>query len=490
MAKLIALLLILSMVLSFVACSKKNNGDEDIPSVPDTSTDGGGENTNNALTVAVPEYKDYGRGTVDFGKLVYSRPNIQYVIDGFVGATLAVEANETSVAEQIASIREMEIPYANVETMYSLAQIYNNKDFSIAYWQTEYEYISTNYPRLLKIVEDLLVACAQSEHRSVFESEYFGYSLEEYVNGGIYTDEVVALMEEEAALESEYASISTANVQITYEGVDSNMNWTGTVDDVIAKAREYFKYDDASYERCLLAIDILYAKARSDIEIPLFIDLIRVRRLIADELGHDSYSTLAYDGMGYDYSPSDMLALLGEIGDRIANDTLCHIVKHLITSIFVIFVYFFAAIVQIFTKFDARTVFSARLRKIRHKEHFIKSGHARLARRVAFDGGKNIVVHNIAPEIFQREHCARILMDHGGNVRFQRFSLLFGKQKRLFHGKCLCDIMQKRCGADRIRILLGESEHLGHPKAFSVNPKRMLQPLRLLITNEGVSDIL
>lgn len=314
MAKLIALLLILSMVLAFVACSKKNNGDEDIPSVPDTSTDGGGENTNNALTVAVPEYKDYGRGTVDFGKLVYSRPNIQYVIDGFVGATLAVEANETSVGEQIASIREMEIPYANVETMYSLAQIYNNKDFSIAYWQTEYEYISTNYPRLLKIVEDLLVACAQSEHRSVFESEYFGYSLEEYVNGGIYTDEVVALMEEEAALESEYASISTANVQITYEGVDSNMNWTGTVDDVIAKAREYFKYDDASYERCLLAIDILYAKARSDIEIPLFIDLIRVRRLIADELGHDSYSTLAYDGMGYDYSTDDMLALLGEIG--------------------------------------------------------------------------------------------------------------------------------------------------------------------------------
>ena len=315
MKKLIALLLILTMLLSFAACSKKNNGTQSTPETPDNGNSGNnGENITTGLTIVVPEYKDYGRGTVNFDKLVYSRPNIQALIDGFVGATLAVESNETSVEEQIASIRAMEAPFSTVETMYTLAQIYNNKDSSVAYWQAEYEYIATNYPRLSKIIEDLLVACAQSEYRDVFESEYFGYSLEEYVDGGIYTEEVVALMEEEAALESQYSSISTANVEITYKGVDSNMNWTGTVDEIIAKAREYFKYDDASYERCLLAIDILYEQAREKIEEPLFVELIKARRLIADELGYDSYSTLAYDGMDYDYTPDQMFVLLGEIG--------------------------------------------------------------------------------------------------------------------------------------------------------------------------------
>ena len=204
MKKLIALLLVITMLLSFAACSKKNNGTQSTPETPDNGNSGdNGENITTGLTIVVPEYKDYGRGTVNFDKLVYSRPNIQALIDGFVGATLAVEANETGVEEQIASIRAMEAPFSTVKTMYTLAQIYNNKDSSVAYWQAEYEYITTNYPRLSKIIEDLLVACAQSEYRDVFENDCFGYSLEEYVDGGIYTEAVVALMEEEAALESE-----------------------------------------------------------------------------------------------------------------------------------------------------------------------------------------------------------------------------------------------------------------------------------------------
>ena len=319
MKKLTALLLIICMVFTLLSCGKKA-GDSTGENTP--TTDGGSagnnENISSGLTVVVPEYKDYGRGTENFDKLVYSRPNMQAVIDGFGAATYVVEADEIGVDEQIAKIREMEEPLATVKTMYSLAQIYNNKNSSVEYWQTEYGYISANYPKLSQIVEDLLVACAQSEHRATFETEYFGYSLEEYVDGGIYSDEVVALMEEEARLESEYTSISTATVEITYKGTSSNMQWSGTVDSVIAQAQEYFKYDEASFERCLLAIDVLYESARQKIEGPLLIELIRVRRLIADELGLESYSELAYDSMGYDYSSGEMLSLLDDIGQYVA----------------------------------------------------------------------------------------------------------------------------------------------------------------------------
>ena len=312
MRKLIALLLILALVFSYSACSGKNNGNGD-NQAPGNNGNGSG-NTGSTLTVVVPEYKDYGRGTVDFDKLIYSRPNMQAIINSFEAVTAQIKDASVSASEAIDAIRALETPFADVKSMYSLSQIYNNKDFSVEYWQKEYEYISTNYPRLSKAVEDLLVACAQSEDRAIFESDYFGYSLEEYVDGGIYSDEVVALMEEEARLESEYTSISTATVEITYKGVSAAMNWTGTVDEVTAKAREYFKNDDTSYERCLLTIDLLYEQARLKIEKPLFVELVKVRRLIADELGYSSYSELAYKSMGYDYSPDEMMSLLSEIG--------------------------------------------------------------------------------------------------------------------------------------------------------------------------------
>ena len=319
MKKLIALLLLLTVLFSYTACGSKNNVNDN---------NGGGNNldvsdneqneeqSNPGITIVVPEYKDYGRGTENFDKLVYSRPNMQSVIESFESVTAAILVGSGTAEEHIAAIRSLESPLSAVKSMYALAQIYNNKDSSVEYWQNEYEYISTNYPRLSQVVEDLLVACARSEHKEAFETEYFGYSLEEYVDGGIYSDEVVALMAEEARLESEYTSLSTANVEIEYKGVDSNMHWKGTVDEVIAKALEYFKYDTESvkYNTCLQAIDNLYKLARMDIENNLLVELIKVRRLIADELGYESYSTLAYDNMGYDYSKEEMISLLTAIG--------------------------------------------------------------------------------------------------------------------------------------------------------------------------------
>ena len=317
MKKLIALLLTLAILFSYTACGKnKNSGDDTDDVIQDNSE----QNTPPSLTptIVVPEYKDYGRGTVDFNTLIYSRPNIQAVIDAFEAVSATVKENTKSLDEQIADITALEEPLANVDTMYSLSLIYNNKDTSIEYWQDEYEYISTNYPRLTQTVENLLVECARSEHKAAFEEKYFGYSLDEYVDGGIYSDAVVELMAEEARLEAEYSSISTANVEITYNGTGAGMSWSGTVDEVMAMAREYFKDNDASYERCLLAIDLLYEKARADIEAPLFVELIKVRRLIANELGYASYSQLAYENMGYDYTPDQMMTLLREVGQYVA----------------------------------------------------------------------------------------------------------------------------------------------------------------------------
>lgn len=315
MKKLLALLLLFSLIFSYTACStKKNDNGNNDTVTPDDNGGDQGSTLPSGLTIVVPEYKDYGRDTVDFDKLVYSRPNMQSLIDAFADVTAKIAGGENTVEADIASIRTLEVPLETVRAMYSLAQIYNNSDSSIEYWQKEYEYISTSYPRLTQAIEDLLVACARSEGKTAFEENYFGYSLDEYVNGGIYTDAVVALMAEEARLESEYSSLSTASVKIVYKGTDQNARWEGTVDEVIEKAREYYKNDDRKYETCLVAINEYYQAAREVMEQDILIELIKVRRLIADELGYTSYSVLAYDGMGYDYTASEMFALLSDIG--------------------------------------------------------------------------------------------------------------------------------------------------------------------------------
>lgn len=314
MKKLIALLLILSFIFSICACSKKGGKDPEKEDTDTTETPDDEQIKDNTIPIVVPPYKDYGRGSVDFDKVVYSRPDIQGILNAFAQVTETVKADEKAVEAQIADIMALE-PYLDaVATMYSLSEIYRNKDSSSAFWQGEYAYISSNYPSVSQAIEDLLVACARSRHRTAFEEDYFRYSLEEYVDGGIYTDEVVKLMEYEANLEAEYTSLSTATVRIVYDSAVTDIHWEGTVDEVIAMAAERFAGNKESFDRVLIAINLLYEAELQKLEKPIFIELIKVRRLIADELGYSSYSELAYDGMEYDYSPEDMFTLLKDIG--------------------------------------------------------------------------------------------------------------------------------------------------------------------------------
>lgn len=318
MKKLIALLLLLSMILCLTSCFKKGNEVDTFDPVGGTSS-GNDDSNNGNVTIVVPEYKDYGRGTVNFENLLYTRPNIEGLVKRFNDVTLTVEANEKSVAEQIADIRALEYDFANIKSMYSLAEIYQNQDSSVAYWQSEYAYITTNYPKLTQAVEDLLVACAVSENKAVFETDYFNYSLDDYVDGGIYTDEVVSLMEEEARLESKYSSFSTSNVEIVYKRTGTNKVWEGTVEEVLAELREYFGTNVDLYESArITVIETLYQQKLAELEAEVYVELIKVRRLIADELGYASYSELAYESRGYDYTAADMLALLDNIGTYVS----------------------------------------------------------------------------------------------------------------------------------------------------------------------------
>ena len=314
MKKIISLLLILSLLLSFSACKKDkdNNGS--------TNGNGGSDVTDTgpaAPTIVVPEYKDYGRGSLNFNEVAYSRPDLEAVIAAFNSVTETVKANEIPLNDQIGAIRSLEAAYERTESMYTLAEIYLRKDMSAEFWQTEFAYVSTNYPAFSQAVEALLVACAASVHKSAFETDYFGYSLDEYLDGIDYTDALVALLEREAELEAEYTALSTANVRVSYTSV-AGFTWEGTADEVYAMAEEKYGKDTQEYKNVALAITNLYNQRVTQLSAPIYTELIKIRRLIADELECDSYLELAYKNNGYDYSYAQMEDLLDSIGRYIA----------------------------------------------------------------------------------------------------------------------------------------------------------------------------
>ena len=49
----------------------------------------------------------------------------------------------------------------------------------------------------------------------------------------------------------------------------------------------------------------------------IFVELVKVRKRIADELGYESYTDFAYSEMGYDYAKEDTVALLSEFKNTV-----------------------------------------------------------------------------------------------------------------------------------------------------------------------------
>ncbi len=330
--KIFALLLILSFIFSISATlsgcampgatlggnSDDNQDGADAGASSGTEDNGensiggasGGSETDYHDKIIAPSYKEYLKKTVKFEEIVYKRPDFESIINDFRTVISLIEENSISYEEQIKKIEELEDGYDNILTMYSLANIYNSKDTSEEFWNTEYSFVSENYPAFAGAIEDLYVAAANSPHAEKFENDYFGSGLiEEYKDGGSLTDNMIKLWADEEALEAKYSSISTSTVKVTYK------NEEDTVDNILSgylnKYGENSKEYLAAYSACMQE----YQAKSDDMCRVIFIDLMKIRRLIADELGYQSYKTYAYESYGRDYSEAAISSFLDDIAE-------------------------------------------------------------------------------------------------------------------------------------------------------------------------------
>ena len=307
--RLISLLLVLSMLLggalALTGCGADTPGDDTTPPIG-----GGGGKTEKSIIV--PEFKDYDKKTVRFDEIEYARPDAEKLISDFSSVTDVITANEIPYDDQLGAILSLEDGYLTFRTMYSYSNILMSKDASNTYWCDEYSYISGFVPLFTSTIEKMFVAAAQSEHALRFEEDYFGDGLiEEYADGGIYTDALVKLMEEETEIENRYSSLSTASVVITYKSM------TDTFDNIVAFFVEAYGEGTLTYSLALEECAQIYEARVNELSREMLVELFKVRKKIALELGYTSYADYAYETIYHDYTKEQMLGFIKDVSEYV-----------------------------------------------------------------------------------------------------------------------------------------------------------------------------
>ncbi len=297
------------------------DGDNDDTTKDDEEDNEGTSPSPEISTIVVPTYKDYERGTVDYDKLTYKRPDVDELRADFAAAKEAVKTADTEdkVNSAIELIRSLEESYTEFKTMSTMAEIGSYQNSADERWAKEYEDLSVARSSVAQAVEELIVAAANSSFIEKYENDYFGYDIDEYKDGGIYTDVVVGLMGEEAALVAEYNDISTATLVLYVEMYGES----GTYDELIEAAAK--KYDSREFLQRATVYDYVYNATAREKTGNVYVDLLKKRKEIADQLGLSSYAEFMYDEMGYEYSIDDMTNFFGHI-----NGTVFGIYKELL----------------------------------------------------------------------------------------------------------------------------------------------------------------
>ena len=154
--------------------------------------------------------------------------------------------------------------------MAALAGIYNDLDVNDEYYAEEYEYCNSMWGEVWRILDDVMLACSNSHMYAFLDANYFGGLLEEnYRFEGGYTpdDRLVELQTKEGELLNDYRKLL---IEI---------------------------YSSDSYD--------IYEEYNEPVA-EIYIELVKLRRAIAEETGYDSYIEYAYDGFGRDYMPEDL----------------------------------------------------------------------------------------------------------------------------------------------------------------------------------------
>ena len=231
-----------------------------------------------------------------FKDLEYTRPSFEET-EKEICETLKEfrEATDYETAKN-ALFRKQDISN-EFRTMASIAHIRHDVDMADPFYDEEIQYLNSVMPKLSIVMKEFNEALASSGFRKDFENE-FGDQLFRLLDADIRTNssEVVEERITEAGLVNEYSKIA-ASCKTLFRGKECN--FYGLLKHMLSTDRnerkEAFESWAALYESVSDRLDDVYDR------------LCTVRRKIADKLGFDNYTDLAYlSRHRFDYKPEDI----------------------------------------------------------------------------------------------------------------------------------------------------------------------------------------
>ncbi|MDO4816016.1 MAG: hypothetical protein Q4A83_05350 [Bacillota bacterium] len=221
-------------------------------------------------------FDGHGSGGTKFGDMEYVHPEVDEIrskVDSICDM-LDSDAGYSDVAD---ALDEFYTLYWNFYTMYTLAEIRSDLNTSDKYYGREYDYCSGEEANVTTMFTELMVACANSSLSAKLDSRYFGGILAENYSGSYETgfEKLNSLYARESALLTQYRSLLV----------------------------EFYDCADQ---------DEAYRTYNPDM-CQIYIDLVKVRRQIAEECGYSSYEEMAYEQFGREYSPDDIAEYIAAI---------------------------------------------------------------------------------------------------------------------------------------------------------------------------------
>lgn len=234
-----------------------------------------------------------------FDEIEYVRPDIE-AIEAAVAEVEQALANGAGLVKLSDDIDRCYEAYYDFYTMYNLANVRACQNMRDEYYAGEYSWCSDHSSAVQKAMEDMLYACGTSDMAQKLEEQCFwpGF-VQAYSDAGesVYNDRTMELMRRESALISEYRALVAAP---TIQGDGVEVDYYSYISDL---------YDE-EYSEAMLQY---YRKYNEELS-RIYIDLVKVRRELAEELGFDSYEQMQYSYyFERDYSPEQAAEYVADI---------------------------------------------------------------------------------------------------------------------------------------------------------------------------------
>ena len=309
-------LIVFLCLFALSACSMASSEDYDFASHPSSAADSPSEpsSPDSSHGKNNGEASDERRG-VPFSEIVYSRPNVAAIYPRIDEVTETIRtAKDTDDA--IRQIHSLESSLQRVDTMYALVEIRSAKGVGSEELTAEKNYFAAVLPTYFEKAGGLVRAVKDSPFYGVFLQNEEVRAILNDLSGAVgYTDGVRLLRKREADLIAKYEALSPETVTVYYDGE------SGTYAEHLVFLNEKYGAGSDEYAAAFSGLLNRCAEAYKEERIDHYLDLLRVRRQIADAFSLGSYAAIAYRdvkrGSMHEYTPQGYERFLAVLRDSV-----------------------------------------------------------------------------------------------------------------------------------------------------------------------------